>query len=76
MENEVQTDLEKIGLRLKELRIAKGYTSYRDFANKNDIEPKIYWRVEQGKSDFKYSTLKRVVAGLGMTVEEFFSTQN
>ena len=72
MEKEVQTDLEKIGLRLKKLRIANGYTSYRDFANKNDIEPKIYWRLEQGISDFKYSTLKRVLKGLDMTVGEFY----
>lgn len=73
MENEVQTELEKIGQRLKELRLAKGYTSYRDFANKNDIEPKIYWRLEQGISDFKYSTLKRVLKGLDMNVGDFFN---
>lgn len=72
MKQELKTELENIGLRLKELRLEKGYTSYRDFANKNDIEPKIYWRIEQGISDFKYSSLKRIVEGLGLTVSEFY----
>lgn len=72
MEEELKNELENIGIRLRELRISKGYTSYRDFANKNDIEPKIYWRIEQGISDFKYSSLKRILAGLEMSVKEFY----
>ncbi len=72
MENEVNDDLIKIGERLKTLRKEKGFTSYRRFADENDIEPKVYWKIEEGKSDFKYSSLKRILTGLDLTVAEFF----
>ena len=72
MPRTLETDLVKIGKRLKEMRIAKGYSSYRNFANEHDIEPKSYWRLEQGVSDFKLSSLKRVLDAYGLNIEDFF----
>ena len=72
MQSEVNKELESIGLRLKELRLAKGFTSYRSFALQCDMEPKIYWRIENGQSDFKYSSLKRILKTLDMGADEFY----
>jgi transcriptional regulator with XRE-family HTH domain len=74
MAKTLETDLAQIGKRLKELRVSKGYASYRQFADAFDFEPKIIWRIEEGQSDFKYSSLKRMVEALGLTVEDFFKT--
>jgi transcriptional regulator with XRE-family HTH domain len=74
MARKLETDLERIGKRLKEIRASKGYTSYRQFAYTFEIEPKSVWRLEEGKSDFKYSSLKRMLDAFNMTVEEFFNS--
>lgn len=73
MTDSVETDLINIGKRLKELRQSKGYSSYRQFADSFDFEPKSIWRLEEGQSDFKYSSLKRVLMSLDTTIEDFFS---
>lgn len=64
--------VEKIALRIKELRIEGGYTSYRKFANEHDFEPKQYWNIEEGKSNFGIKALIRIVEIHGITMEEFF----
>ncbi len=40
MSQSVETDLIKIGRRLKEIRLSKGYSCYRQFADAFDFEPK------------------------------------
>ena len=70
----LETELERIGKRLKEMRVAKGYTSYRQFADSFEFEPKSIWLMEEGKTDFKYSSLKRVLEALGTSVDDFFKT--
>ncbi len=62
----------KIGERLKELRISRGYSSYRNFADEHDLEPKQYWRLEEGQVDFKISSLFRVLDIHEITIQEFF----
>lgn len=74
MSKSVENDLVRIGNRLKEIRVAKGYTSYRQFADSFEFEPKNIWRLEEGKSDFKYSSLKRVLDALDMSLEDFFTS--
>lgn len=69
-------DLEKIGRRLKELRMAKGFTSGRKFAAECEMESKNYWGIEHGKTDFRYSTLRRILKVLDMTVVEFYQGLN
>ncbi|HEV8286845.1 MAG TPA: helix-turn-helix transcriptional regulator [Chitinophagaceae bacterium] len=65
-------ELQKLGARIKQLRIKAGFTSYEYFAYENEISRTQYARYEQGK-DIRYSTLLKIVAAHGMTVEEFFS---
>jgi transcriptional regulator with XRE-family HTH domain len=64
--------VEKIAMRIKTLRIEGGYTSYRKFANEHDIEPKQYWNIEEGKTNFGIKALIRIVEIHGITMEEFF----
>lgn len=65
-------ELMRLGKRIKELRMKKGYTNYEHFAYDNNIPRAQFGRYEQGE-DLRYSSLKRVVTALGMTMEEFFS---
>lgn len=63
--------MEKLGKRIKELRIAKGYTSHETFAYEHNINRPQYWRYENGQ-DLRFSTLLKVIDALGVTVDEFF----
>jgi len=65
-------ELKKIGDRIKQLRIEKGYSNYEVFAFKNDISRSQYGGYENGK-DLRYSSLIRVIKAFGMTPKEFFS---
>lgn len=64
--------VEKIAMRIKTLRIERGYTSYRKFANEHDFEPKQYWNIEEGKTNFGIKALIRIIEIHGITMEEFF----
>lgn len=68
----INPELEKLGKRIRELRIKKGYTNYEYFAYEHDIPRSQYGRYETGK-DIRYSSLVKVIKALGMTQEEFFS---
>jgi len=63
--------LEKLGARIKELRIKAGYSNYEVFAYEHNIPRAQYGRYEQGK-DLRFSSLVKVVSAFGMTMEEFF----
>lgn len=63
--------MERLGRRIKELRIAKGYSSHETFAYEHNINRPQYWRYENGQ-DLRFSTLLKVIDALGVTVEEFF----
>ena len=65
-------ELEKLGKRIKELRIEKGHTSYEIFAFENEINRAQFGRYERGE-DMRYSSLLRVLKALGVTQQEFFS---
>lgn len=65
-------ELLKLGKRLKELRIQRGYTSYEYFAYEHNISRAQYGRYEQGK-DLRYSSLIKVISAFGMTLDEFFA---
>lgn len=61
----------EIGQRIQELRKAKGYTSYEDFALKNDMHRMTMFRAEAGKS-LSLRILFKIIEGLEITWEEFF----
>ena len=48
--NKTEKRLIKIGSKLKDLRIAKGYTSYENFAMEFDLDRKYYWSIEKGRN--------------------------
>lgn len=64
-------ELTKLGNRIRELRIKKGYTNYEYFAFENNIPRSQYGRYEKGE-DLRYSSLRRIVKALGVTMQEFF----
>lgn len=64
--------LKKLGKRIKEIRIAQGFTSYEYFAYEKNISRAQYGRYEKGE-DLRFSTLAKVIHAFGMTMNEFFS---
>jgi len=66
-----EDNLTKFSKRLKEIRIAKGYHNYEQFAFKNDISRSQYGRYENGQ-DIRFSSLCKVLKALDVTFEEFF----
>jgi hypothetical protein len=61
----------KLGERIKELRIAKGYTSYEYFAYEHNISRAQFGRYEKGQ-DLRFSSLVKLIAAFEITFEEFF----
>ena len=70
-ENKKDT-LKKIGLKLKKLRKAAGYTNGDDFAYDHDINRSQYGKYEAGVKDMRISSLFKTVNSLGLTLGEFF----
>jgi transcriptional regulator with XRE-family HTH domain len=70
--NKPNSYLIKVGKRIRELRIEKGYTNYEYFAYEHGIPRAQFGRYENGE-DMRVSSLVKVVQALGMTMEEFFS---
>ena len=64
--------LKKLGKRIKELRIAKGYSSYEYFAYEHNISRAQYGRYEKGE-DLRFSSLAKVINALGITMKDFFA---
>jgi transcriptional regulator with XRE-family HTH domain len=64
--------LKKVGMRIKDLRIKEGYTSYEYFAYEHEIPRAQLGRYERGQ-DLRLSSLAKIVNAFGMTMQEFFS---
>ncbi len=64
--------LKKIGERIRQLRIEKGYTSYEYFAFEHNLPRSQFGRYERGQ-DLKVSSLLKILDAFEMTLEEFFS---
>ena len=60
-----------IAKKLKELRIAKGYTSYENFAWDNELPRVQYWRMEKG-TNFTIKTLLKILKVHNLSLKEFF----
>lgn len=73
MEQDQESDLNVIiGRKLRELRIASGFTSYENFAVEFDLARKYYWEVEKGKVRPSVSYLQRVLSFHNMRLSDFF----
>jgi transcriptional regulator with XRE-family HTH domain len=64
--------LKKLGNRLKQLRIKKGFTNYEYFAFEHNIGRAQYGKYETG-SNIQFDTLIKIIKMHDMTLKEFFS---
>lgn len=64
--------LVEIGNCLAALRVKKGYTTIKAFAEKYDLPEIQYWRIEKGKANVTLKSLSRILGIHRITVHEFF----
>lgn len=67
-----EEQLQKLGARIKKLRLESGYTSYEYFAYEHGISRAQFGRYEQGQ-DLRFSSLVRIANAFGKTLPEFFA---
>ena len=70
---QVSTDYIKLGKRMRELRIKKGYNSFESFAYDNELPRVLYGNYEKGEGNITYKNLLKVIKALNVTITEFFS---
>jgi len=63
-------DLQKLGNRIKQLRIAKGYPTAEAFATQQGIDTQLYTTYEAGV-DLPLTTLYELATAFGITMREF-----
>lgn len=63
--------VKQVGIRIRKLRVDKGYTSYERFAIEFDIDRKYYWEVEKGRNVTIIYLLKLLKIH-NLSLEEFF----
>jgi transcriptional regulator with XRE-family HTH domain len=71
--NTSNPDLQKLGDRLKSLRLKKGYTSLEKFAFDNELSRVLYSNYESGKGNITYKNLLKVTKALDISLKDFFS---
>jgi transcriptional regulator with XRE-family HTH domain len=67
------SDFVKLGKRMRELRLKKGFSSYEAFAYENDLSRVLYGDYEKGKGNITYKNLLKIARALGVSLNEFFS---
>jgi len=70
LNKQIQDKQTQIAERLQELRRAKGFSAYEEFAFKNKINRSTYGRMEQGRNMRMDSFLQALIA-LDITLEDF-----
>lgn len=71
----IEIDIKWISLKIKELRLKKGYTSYENFALDNNLDRKQYWRIENG-ANITIKTLIKILTIHNITICDFFSEKS
>jgi hypothetical protein len=64
--------LKKLGKRLKQLRVKKGYTNYEYFAYEHNIGRAQYGKYETG-GNIQFDTLIKLIKMHKMSIKDFFS---
>jgi len=72
VENRNDNSVEKLGKKLKALRIAKGYTNADFFAYEHNISRSQYSRYEVGQN-VRFNTLIKLLEIHNLSLKEFFS---
>jgi len=70
--DEFEVFLQKVGARMRQLRIEKGYTNYEHFAYDHNIGRAQYGKYEKGRDDLRLSSLYRVINELDISIQDFF----
>jgi len=71
-EDQVEHQIKNLGARIKQLRIAKGYTNAEFFAYDHKINRSQYGKYERGE-DLRFSSLVRIIQIHNLTLPEFFN---
>lgn len=67
---------QKLGDRMRELRIQKGHLSVEKFTFDNDISRVLYCNYESGKGNPTYKNIVKVCQALEISLAEFFQPFN
>ena len=70
-----EKELKKIGLRLKGLRKAKGYSNPDKFAYEHNLNRSQYGKYEAGTTNITIGTLITILNNYGMTLSMFFNEE-
>jgi len=71
-ENTIEKQILNLGAKIKQLRIAKGYTNAEFFAYDHRVNRSQYGQYERGQ-DIRFSSLLRILEIHGLTLKEFFA---
>lgn len=63
----------RIGIRIKQIRKERGYSSHETFANENGIDRAQYGKYEAGSSNITLATLIKILNVLKITLYDFFN---
>ena len=65
--------LRRLGKRIREIRIRRGFGSQENFADYCKMHRTFLGHLETGRKDFRLTTIIRVADGLGITLGELFA---
>jgi transcriptional regulator with XRE-family HTH domain len=69
----VEEIFRSLGRRIRELRIERGFKSQEDFADHCNLHRTFVGHLENGRKDFRLTTLIKVAGALGVTMAELFT---
>jgi transcriptional regulator with XRE-family HTH domain len=68
----IEPELKELGQRIRQLRIAAGFTSAEKFANEHGLSRVSYTKAETG-SNLTYISLRKLLKVFKISIQEFFS---
>lgn len=71
-DDSIKKELARLGARIRQLRKAKGFSNYEQFAFQHGFNRSSYGRFESGE-DLRFSSLLKVLQALDISLVEFFS---
>jgi transcriptional regulator with XRE-family HTH domain len=69
----VEEIFRRLGRRIREIRIQRGFKSQEEFADYCKLHRTFVGHLETGRKDFRLTTVIRVAEALGVTLEELFA---
>jgi transcriptional regulator with XRE-family HTH domain len=69
----VEDILRRLGNRIREIRIQRGFKSQEEFADYCHMHRTFLGHLETGRKDFRLTTVLRVAHALGITLQDLFA---